>query len=253
MRNIINKLFVLLFTFSVAFANTVRIDFGPSHSGVGGEFVVKPSTIASDVAASTAFVNSISANYNANAKGNGGFYTFCLEYNEFFTLGQNYQFQVNPSGAAIHGGESVSDPISVGTAYLYRSFAKGLLPGYHYLSSVTPWAKDLQNTLWFLENERVGSGGPFVANPGVFDALLIAEFGSIANSKLSAANSASYGFVDASDFGVGVLNVGKAPLFSAQDQVIYLGDKLDLPDNGSSLGLAGLGIMFLIGFGFKKN
>lgn len=235
------------------FANSIRIDFGPFHYGNGGEFVVKPSTIPADVAASTAFVNSVAANYVPGSKGNGGFYTFCLEYNELFTLGQNYNFQVSTTASAVHGGEVVSDPISVGTAYLYSAFAKGTIPGYHYFSSTTPWAKDMQNTIWFLENERFGVGGSFIPNPGIFDSFLIAEFGSVANAKQSFANSANYGWVTPDDFGVSVLNLGNPPEFRAQDQLVFLGDRLDVPDSGSNLSLAGVGLVFLVGFGFKKK
>lgn len=216
-------------TASDAYATKIELNYGSVHSGVGGEFVVK----SDGTAASTAFVNATTAFYSPLAIYQGGFETFCLEYNEHFSPGSDYEYQV--SSGAIKGGMTVSDPISVGTAYLYGLFAQGSLAGYNYNSSTS--AGNLQNTIWFLEGEQKGlPSGPFIANPGTFDSLLIAEFGSLAVAQMDSANSTSFGLVTAASFGVAALNLGGGPTWPNQDQLVYRG----VPDGGITLMFLGV-------------
>ena len=97
-------------------------------SGNGGEFRAMPSVE----------LNWVINNYSdlaRNALGQGGFQTFCIETSEFFSPGTAYTATINDRamfGSAGSGG----DPISIGTAWLYRQFASGTLSGYDYLYGV---------------------------------------------------------------------------------------------------------------------
>ena len=224
---------------ALAVPNQLVLNIGTPHSGVGGEFVV---TSITGVGAGAG------ANYNSLAKTSSGFDTFCLEYNQYFNPGSTYYYQI--SGAAIKGGNAVSDPVSIGTAYLYGLFAQGLLhssvSGYSYSSSTS--AGNLQNTIWYLEGERSGTSGPYITDPGTFDSLLIAEFGSVANAKADSGLSTDYGTVNAASFGVQALNLGttangNSGTWPNQDQLIYQGGGFqELPDGGTTLALLGMAL-----------
>lgn len=84
----------------------------------------------------------------------GTFQSLCVEKLEAVTFGT---LNVSLSEAAIKGGELVSDPISIGTAWLYHAFQTQTLAGYGY--DYTPGAgrktsaAALQWTIWWLEDE----------------------------------------------------------------------------------------------------
>ena len=239
-------------------AQWVKLGYGSQHFGNGGEFAFTASTTGTPAEknASLQFVKDTAANYGPNSKigslaaGTIGFETFCIEYNEHFSPGTNYQYQVNPLGA-IKGGQAISDSISVGTAFLYGLFAKGTLPGYNYTDVNAFSAGNLQNTIWFLESEQVSlPNGNFINNPGTFTALLTAEFGS--NPVVwrgDSATSVSYGIVNAASFGVAAMNLGGGPTWPNQDQLIYQGGGFQkIPDGGATLILLGMtmtGLTFL--------
>lgn len=136
------------------------------------------------------------------------FLSFCLELNEHFTPGQSYSYSI--SDAAVRGGESVSDPISVGTGYLYSLFAMGSLPG-----STTA----LQRAIWQLEGE-------IPLSPNAFDSVLTEKFGSLATAALD-----SHKGKTAEDYGVRVINVSTPPRYAGQDQLVYT-PPVNLPDSG---------------------
>jgi hypothetical protein len=93
MTNIPNKTFLVsmigaasLAVFGpMASATTMQLspDYGSRHSGNGGEFNAS-SPVTMGYAAATTF--------------NGGFETFCVEMNEFFTPGSTYYYGIPPSG-----------------------------------------------------------------------------------------------------------------------------------------------------------
>jgi hypothetical protein len=88
------------------------------YSGNGGEFNIT----------GTPFTG----NYDPKAIVENGFETFCLEKNEYITIGGKYYYTVSDS--AIRGGVGgpSPDPISIGTAWLYSQFARGTLQNYKY-------------------------------------------------------------------------------------------------------------------------
>ncbi len=207
---------------SSAYATNIVLDYGSVHSGVGGEFVVK----TDGTAASTAFVNATMANYNSLATYQGGFETFCIEYNEHFSPGSSYTYQVSPNAIS-----TPSDPVSVGTAYLYSMFAQGSLSGYNYSSTTS--AGNLQNTFWFLEGDQPSM-------PNTFLALLTTEFGSVAAAQGDSFTYNNGNVVNAASFGVAALNLGGiANNWPNQDQLVYQG-RQNVPDGGTTLMLLGM-------------
>jgi hypothetical protein len=213
-------------------AVSIILGYGSNPSGIGGEFAVTPIKAgdAAAIAASQAFVNAIAANYDPLARFNGGFETFCIEYNEHFSPGAAYNVQISPG--AIKGGKTDTDLISVGTAYIYSLFATGQLhnavAAYNYNNTAS--AGQLQNAFWFLEGEGI-------ANPGIFNALLAAEFGNDPTAwKSDGVANASGNYVTAASYGVSALNMGSAPTFPNQDQLVFQ----RVPDGGTTVVLLGL-------------
>ena len=140
----------------------------------------------------------IASQYAPAATGPVGFLSFCLEYNEHFYPDRSYQFGLSTS--AVHGGEVTSDPLSVGSGFLYSLFAKGNLPG-------TP--ELIQRTIWYLEDEQAN-------NPGVYDMLLTSKFGSVELAKQDFIAGES-----AATYNVQVINVGSYPDYAGQDMMVY--------------------------------
>lgn len=164
-----------------------------------------------------------------------GFQTFCLELNESVSMNVNYHAYLG--GAAIQGGVGGGspDPISIGTAWLYKEFATGKLTGYDY----TPGpgrevsARALQEAIWYLEDELTSIG------PNPFITLVVNQFGSVAAAKANYAQSGA-------NFNVRVVNpFGIRPTgatnFDAprQSYLVYL------PDGGMTLVLLGTGLLGL--------
>jgi hypothetical protein len=200
---------------SNASANTMvgTLGYGSRHSGDGGEF------------------NFASADFSPGAMGyssstifNGGFETFCVEGNEYFSPGGTYYYSI--SSAANSGGISGGhpDPLSQGTAWLYLNFAKGTLAGYDYSIGAggNASAAALQSTIWWLEGE---AADPTNSNP--FRAAVDAYFG---GTEMNDNNGL---------FGVAVLNI-----WGNSQHTLYGQDQLMLvPDGGATVILLGLGLL----------
>lgn len=132
-------------------------------------------------------------NYSDLAKYNGGFSTFCLEYNEIIGYGGTYNVAVS-SGAVdggVRGGNP--DPISKGTSYLYEQFGKGTLAGYNYADATARQASSLmlQQAIWYLEGEipnTLDGAGYALYNPAgnSFLDAVSGKFGSLLNAEANA-------------------------------------------------------------------
>jgi hypothetical protein len=208
-------------------ATTITIDrVNGYYSGSGGEFNI--SQVLGGGYAASVLVN--------NNSGQLGFETFCIEDNEQVTIPGTYNAVRNPYGDAVGGGANFGasgpdggDPISIGTAYLYYNFAKGILAGYNYAPGAgrAASAADLQNAIWYLENEITLTGAQIAAN--AYLTLVSGTFGGLPAAEANA-NGA---------YGVGALNLFDAAGNRAQDQLV-------LPDGGYTVILLG---MVLGGFG----
>ncbi len=206
-------------------ANTLILDYGVHHSGLGGEFNAYSTTL-----------NPASMGYGASAIANTGhgvgFETFCVEYNEHFNPGSTYTYAI--SDAALLGGSGgPSDPLSRGTAWLYSNFARNTsfdgLTSYLYTNAD---AGLLQNAMWWLEGEAGLSYDP----SNKFEVAVVTRFGTAAHAM---ADNVHRGF------GVGVLNLWINPNLTGyvQDQLILV----PVPDSGTTVALLtlGLGGLFL--------
>lgn len=198
------------------------MNLGSRQSGNGGEFN----------ASSPDFVPA-TMGYAAATTYNGGFETFCVEGNEYFSPGSTYYYAI--SQGAVNGGISGGnpDPISKGTAWLYLNFAQGTLAGYNYTPGAggNASAAALQATIWWLEGEG--------ANP---------------NNTFSTLVMGLTGYLDDNNgyYGVGVLNLwaDRAHTQFAQDQLILIPD---VPDGGTTAMLLGLGLLGLFLFNRKVS
>jgi len=189
----------------------------------GGEFTMKGSPWANP------------AHYDVATLVAGGFQTFCLELNEGIS-GQPFHAYLNTAAVAGGLGGGSPDPISIGTAWLYKQFAEGNLSGYDYTPGAgrAASARALQEAIWYLEDELTSLG------PNAYVSLVVAKFGSLANAKANY-DPASAGFR------VAVLNLygvdritGKTDWTARkQDMLVYL------PDGGMTLVLMGGGLLGL--------
>lgn len=201
---------------------------GPYQAGSGGEFtwyVTGSLAPLVDLYVDTKTSNVLGSNSKPN------FQSFCVEDNEYIYFdGRTYNAFLN--SAAVHGGIGGGDPdpLSKGTAFLYEQFAKGTLSGYDYGAGRLTSAAELQNAIWYLEDEA--------GNPGnTFSNLAISTFGSF-----SAAHADNNG-----QFGVAVLNLYNPDGSPAQDQLILTA----VPEPGS-MHLLALGLFGLIGVARRR-
>jgi hypothetical protein len=169
--------------------------YGPYQSGSGGEFTL----LAGDG------LQWVVGNYSADAKNisqSGTFQSFCLETGEY--LYGNTTHSASLTNAAVNGGSGGAvngkDPISIGTAWLYNSFAKGTLIGYNYGAGRLASADALQKTIWWLEDE--------ISDPGstnVFRNAILNKYGTVASAK--ADNNGQYAVMAANLWENGYLGV----------------------------------------------
>jgi hypothetical protein len=180
----------------------------------GGEFTLKGSPWANP------------AHYASATLVAGGFQTFCLERNEFLS-GQPFDGWLNTAAVAGGIGGGSPDPISIGTAWLYKQFAEGNLAGYNYTPGPgrAASARALQEAIWMLEDELPVGPNPYIS-------LVISTFGSLASAK---ADYTSVG----PNYTVRAINLYSADGTKRQDMLVYL------PDGGMTLILMGGGLLGL--------
>ena len=208
-----------------ASANSLILDLSPYQYGVGGEFNASSATLNPTA---LGYASSTMMNYHGHGM---GFETFCLEYNEEFIPGGTYNYTI--SQAAIHGGTTTFDPISLGTAWLYLHFAEGNLTGYDYTNAAnrTADAGLLQNAIWWLEQEH----NLTYDSSNKFELAAFNRFGGEAGARAD-----NNGF-----YGVAVLNLYDLNGGLAQDQLCLV------PDSGTTAVLLGVGLLGL--FLFKRK
>ena len=150
------------------------------------------------------------------------FRTFCLEKLVSSSLGVAYD--ANASGMT----QNSHIPLNQGTAWLFRQFTQGTLPGYDH----SPAAQaSLQNEIWYL----MGLQLPTPDNTYGFDSLAQANGGTGAYNPFTAGPDAVY-----------VVNV--YDLGTMNSDGIGIGDHQDLlwtapvPDGGLTVALLGLGL-----------
>lgn len=199
-------------------------------------------------------LESVLANYDNKAKVIGSsitdtrYWTFCLEASQYFAPNKIYNASPSLATDSSGPGPSLADPISVGTAYLYKQFATGnldtLASGFSYTNVATGGLK-LQKTIWWLEGE---SGGE-----------LDADLGNLLNLTFGVSSGSNGYLANYTGSEVGVLNLtqytgqGGDSLSGTQrqDNLVFWGSPTvptpSVPDGGTSvlllsLSLGGLGI-----------
>jgi hypothetical protein len=145
--------------------------YGPYQAGAGGEFTVNPSGWDP--------LKYYADGFNLKNVGvDGTFQTFCVESGETIN-GYSATYSVVLSNKAIAGSVGPGgDPISKGTAWLYKQFQDGVLKAYAYNGTAAERKADaalVQNAIWWFE----GEGG----SKNAYADLAITHFGSEAAAK----------------------------------------------------------------------
>jgi hypothetical protein len=125
---------------NISLGDTLYFSRGPGN-GPGGEFIINDTT----------------SNYQFNS--------FCVETNEFVSFGSPFKVG-GISGEAVLGGSGGPhpDPLDPRTAYLYYHFRMGDLTGYDYGAAGRASSADqLQQAIWYIEQENLGVNNAFVA------------------------------------------------------------------------------------------
>ncbi len=168
----------------------------------------------------------------------GGFWTFCLETNEYFNSPGTYNVNFSTTNSTDGGAGPVPgqpDNISIGTAYLYELFVTGSLFTDTAPSKYTvAQGADVQRAIWILEEENKGSYASIVMSPYI-QGLLTGQFTNNGIDYTSNYNGST----------VGVMNLTAAD-GKHQDQLVYHGGPPvragTVPDGGASLILLGISL-----------
>lgn len=126
----------------------LKLEYGPYHSGIGGEFLVTP--VSGNSPGLTGLFSDVSPLTLE---------TFCMQSDELIAAGGTYHFVINTGTVSMGGG---FDPLDPRTAYLYTFFRNGTLPGYDYGAGRVTSAGHLQDAIWFIENQVWGVNNSFV-------------------------------------------------------------------------------------------
>jgi hypothetical protein len=201
--------------------------------------------------AASTFQNGVGGEFNAvttpigSSPNLGSFATFCLEDGEF--IGQPpsgpYTYTINTGaveGGGVSGGANATDPntgltmdnISIGTAWLYSQFSAGTLTldtglGTYFDANRFNNAGELQQAIWFLEDEAPGVDNGYVA-------LAQTALGNLTLPQVEADSNGQYGVV--------ALNLFDSGGNLAQDQLAVVPGIEPVPEP-TTVGLFGLGIL----------
>jgi hypothetical protein len=167
------------------------------------------------------------------------FQTFCLEYSEEFYPGDPYNYSIIDeaiSGDQNNHGEGVlhGDPVSKGTAALYRAFRNLTLPDYFSVNVATQKANAdiLQKAIWYLEDESSWQNQTLANNKYLNDLKTVFGFAALEDARAN---------FDGTD--VAVLHLITVAGGPAQDQLY-----LRTPDGGTTIALFGAALMALAAF-----
>jgi hypothetical protein len=150
------------------------------------------------------YQNGDGGEFNAIASGLGSFTTFCLEAQEdiHYPPSGPYTYTINTGavegGGPAHGANAIDphtglpmDNISIGTAWLFSQFTAATLTldngtGTYFDANRLANAGELQNAIWFLENEVGGQDNGYVA-------LAQTALGGLTLAQVEADSNGAYG------------------------------------------------------------
>jgi hypothetical protein len=134
------------------------------------------------------------------------FLGFCLEYNEHITLSGNQDYYVNVANQAINGGGGPNpDPLSMVTAYMYSQYRAGNI------ATTAQGAADLQNAIWWMEEEITTSQRSSAAATMISNAKTALGLTALSDTALRALNANGA-------YGVRALNVYSNATLTAMNQ-----------------------------------
>ena len=181
--------------------------------------------------------NIVLGNYASMTKSTRGFWTMCVETNEYFTSGNTYDAGITGTiavGGGVGGVVNGGDPISVGTAYLYEQFALGNLNSLLMSQGLGTFNYDIaggarvQNTIWALEDE---------ISMSYADSNLLSLLG---GAGLGSNIKADYAGSDVKVMNLTITGTANR----AQDQLVLW----QVPDGGSTIALLGMAFLAIAAF-----
>jgi len=218
---------------------TLYQDLSNYSYGDGGEFNAVPNAALLSDNPALAGYTSATANLTG---GTPNFQTFCIETGEYFYPGTTYNVTIGNEILYDGGQFPNGEPITLGTAWLYSQFAAGTLNGYDYTdgSGRTATAGDLQQAIWYLQNEVTSLVNGGADGTAFYNAAVLALGEAINN----AANGA-YGVVA---LNLWVPNPDGSNGAAAQDQLMVIPGLSAVPEPSA----VSFGLLILLPFGMKK-
>ncbi len=158
----------------------------------------------------------------------GTFQTFCLEKSESSSL--NTPYDAWSSQKTVATGYQLNE----GTAWLYKQFVYGTLPGYDHSAAAQ---ESLQNEIWYL----MGGQNPSPDNTLGFDTLVNTKFGSHAGATADNTDIGMTGVWVINVYGLHTLNSDGIGVGNHQD-LLWTPGVPGVPDGGLTIALLGMGL-----------